>query len=278
MTKQTILITGATSGIGLAGAENLGHQGWRVLVHARNQARGQPVVDGLRARNPGGTFDLVTGDLTELGQVALLADQVKALVPSLDVLWNNAGIMVTEGQLSADGFELQWAVNHLAPFFLTSRLLTLVQAAPQGRIVQTSSFAHHSGKVPASFAPAARYNGWTTYGSTKLANILFTKELAERLSSTQVTVHAFHPGYVRTSFGANGDPTKGNSGSLLAFAQIPVEAGADTGVFLATEEAPGRCSGLYWSTRRVRKGSRRITADNARRLWELTETALEGKI
>jgi len=280
MTKKSILITGSTSGIGLAGAENLARKGWRVLLHARNEARGQTILEGLKARNPEADFVLVTGDLTDLNQVVALADRVKKLVPALDVLWNNAGLMVTDPRTSADGFELQWAVNHLALFLLTSKLLPLVQAAAQGRIIQTSSFAHHIGQVPlpGGFAlPTKQYNGWTTYGSTKLANILFTQELAQRLSSTKVTVHAFHPGYVKTSFGANGDPTKGNSGSFLAFAQISVEAGADTGVFLATAEEPGRSSGLYWSSRKVRSGSGRLTAENARRLWELTEKALEGK-
>lgn len=278
MNRKTILITGSTSGIGLAGAEILGRQGWRVVVQARSEARGLPVVEALRRSVPEGQFDLVTGDLADLGQVEALAGQVQNITPSLDVLWNNAGVMVTEPKKSADGFEYQWAVNHLAGFSLTSRLLPLVLAAPQGRIIQTSSFAHHIGRVPdeSSFRlPPGKYNGWTTYGDTKLANILFTRELAQRLGGTKATVHAFHPGYVKTGFGSNGDPTKGNSGSWLAFAQVSPAQGAETGVFLSTADEPGRASGLYWSSKKVRRGSARIGDAGAAKLWELTEKALE---
>jgi len=188
--------------------------------------------------------------------------------------------MVTEPRASADGFEYQWAVNHLAGFLLTSRLLPLVQAAPQGRIVQTSSFAHHMGRVPdrGGFVVPAKYNGWTTYGDTKLANILFTRELGQRLAATPVRVHAFHPGYVRTSFGSNGDPTKGNSGSWLAFTQVTVEKGAETGVFLATSPEAAGLTGRYWASKKVRRGSSRITDANAARLWELTERAIEAAL
>lgn len=280
MNPKTILITGSTSGIGLAGAEILARQGWRVLVHSRSEARGRPVVESLRTRVAQGRFDLVTGDLSSLKEVESLAVQVRALTPVLDGLWNNAGVMVTEPQTSVDGFEYQWAVNHLAGFLLTSRLLPLLEAAPQGRIVQTSSFAHHIGKVPTleGFSLPTRYNGWTTYGDTKLANILFTRELAQRLTSTKVTVHAFHPGYVRTAFGSNGDPAKGNSGSWLAFTQIPVEQGAETGVFLMNSPEAGARSGLYWSSKRVRRGSYRINDAAATRLWELTEKAIEATL
>ncbi len=281
MNPKTILITGSTSGIGMAGAELLGRLGWKVLVHARSEARGGPAMEELAKRVPGGLFELVTGDLSDLRQVAALAGQVQRRAPVLDVLWNNAGLMMTEPRTSADGFEYQWAVNHFAGFLLTSRLLPTLQAAPQGRILQTSSFAHHIGQVPGPrgfFLPEDKYNGWKTYGDTKLANILFTRELAQRLSSTRVTVHAFHPGYVRTAFGSNGKPGQGNAASWLSFLQIPVEKGAETGVFLAADEAAGLRSGLYWSSKKVRRGSSQINDANALRLWELTEKALEGPV
>lgn len=281
MNPKTILITGSTSGIGNAGAELLARLGWRVLVHARSEARGRPAVEDLKKRVPDGLFELVTGDLSDLRQVAALAAQVQLRAPVLDVLWNNAGLMLTRPRTSADGFEYQWAVNHLAGFLLTSRLLPALQAAPQARIIQTSSLAHHVGKVPGPrsfYPPEGKYDGWATYGNTKLANILFTRELAQRLSSTKITVHAFHPGYVRTAFGSGGNPGQGNAASWLAFLQIPVEKGAETGVFLATAEVPGHRSGLYWSSKKVRQGSRRINDANALLLWELTEKALEGPV
>jgi len=280
MSAKTILITGSTAGIGLAGAEHLGRQGWRVLVQARNEARGLPILEALKKRVPQGRFDLVTADLADLKQIEHLAVQVGALTTVLDVLWNNAGTMTTEPKTSADGFEYQWAVNHLSGFLLTSRLLPLVLAAEQGRIVQTASFAHSWGRIPVKTGfklPTGRYNGWTTYGDTKMANILFTRELAQRLGGTKVTVNAFHPGYVRTTIGSNGNPEKGNAASWLSFLQSPPEKGAETGVFLAADPLPGTISGRYWSSKKVRRGSSRITDANAARLWELTEQALEAR-
>ena len=123
MNRKTILITGATSGIGYAGAEEMGRQGWRVLVHARSEARGMPIIEKLRSAVPGGSLELVLGDLASLKLVAALAEQVKAKAETLDVLWNNAGGMVRERKLSADGIEYQIAVDHLAPFALTKLLL-----------------------------------------------------------------------------------------------------------------------------------------------------------
>lgn len=275
---RSILITGSTTGIGRSAAETLAQQGWHVILHGRTEAKGRTVLDDLRQRVPQARFDLVTGDLADLVAVGALADQVKALTASLDVLWNNAGMFVTESKASPQGFELQWAVNYLAVVRLTQRLLPLVQAAPQGRILLTNSFAHHAGRLttgPEVFRTSSgRYNGWTTYGSTKLAGLLYTKELARRLGPGPVTVHAYHPGYVRTTIGSNGDPRQGNSASWLSLFQVPVEKGAETGVYLATDAQPGITTGLYWSSKRVRRGSRKATAEAAQRLWTLTEEAL----
>jgi len=143
MSQKTVLITGATSGIGLAGAEELGRRGWRVLVHARSEARGQGALDALKRAVPKGEFEVVTGDLSSLRSVADLARQVAAKAPVLDALWNNAGGLQTEEKASVDGVELQMAVNHLATFALTARLLPLLKAAPSARVVATSSGAHY---------------------------------------------------------------------------------------------------------------------------------------
>jgi len=277
MKAKTILITGSTAGIGLAGAEALGRLGWRVLVHGRTEARGRPVVDDLQARISSGSFELVTGDLSAMGEVEGLAAQVRALAPDLDGLWSNAGLMTPAPVTTADGFELQWAVNHLAPFALVQALLPLLRRAPQGRIVQTSSLAHYLGRVPPEGGfdvPGDRYRGLQTYADTKLANVLMVAGLARRLEGTKVTAHAFHPGYVKTSIGANGDPARGNSGSWLSFLQIPPEQGAETGVFLTSAEEPARTSGRYWSGLRVRRGSGRVTEEAVEALWTRTEAAL----
>lgn len=267
MQQKTILITGSTSGIGLEGARVLGSLGWRVFVHARNEQRGLPAIESLRSRNPTGQFELVTGDLASLESVTTLADQIAKATPSLDVLWNNAGGMFAEKRLSADGIELQMAVNHLAPFVLTHRLKPLLEKAPQGRVIGTSSMAHSFAKVTEDWFgdTPGKYSGWAVYSKSKLANILFIQELARLWADTAITVQAFHPGWVRTAFGQN-QTAHSNFFDLIGL-RIPVEKGADTGVFLATSEAGGRNSGSYWAKRKIQKPAK-TSPEQARQLWE----------
>lgn len=279
MAKKTVLITGATSGIGLAGAEALARLGWRVLVHARSTARGQGALDHLRQAVPQGTFEVVTGDLSSLAEVVALADQVAATAPALDALWNNAGGMQTERKLTADGLEWQMGVNHLAPFVLTSRLLPLLKAAPAGRVVATSSMAH-------AFAPRnlddwfadrpGRYRPMGVYGQSKLANLLFTQELQRRLAGTTVTAHCFHPGWVRTGFGSSGKPQRLSLMALASRLALPPERGADTGVFLVDSPEPPLNPGLYWIKRRPAPPAKAATLEAAQRLWEQSERLLQG--
>jgi len=278
MSQKTVLITGATSGIGLAGAEELGRRGWKVLVHARNEARGKGALETLRAAVPKGDFDVVTGDLSSLKAIAELARQVAAKAPVLDALWNNAGGLQTERKASADGVELTTAVNHLAAFALTSLLLPLLKAAPAGRIVGTSSGAHYfsPGKIGDWFADRpGKYRPMGVYGQTKLANILFTQELNRRLAGTTVTAHAFHPGFVRTGFGSSGDPSKKSPFELFSFLALPPAQGADTGVFLVDDPAPAQTPGRYWVKRQPKTPSGKATAEAGARLWEQSEAVVE---
>ena len=279
MSQKTVLITGATSGIGLAGAEELGRKGWRVLVHARNEARGKGALETLRAAVPKGDFEVVTGDLSSLKSIAELARQVAAKAPVLDALWNNAGGLQTERKVSADGVELQTAVNHLAAFALTSQLLPQLKAAQAGRVVATSSAAHHfsPGKIGDWFADRpGKYRPMGVYGQTKLANILFTQELTRRLAGTTVTAHAFHPGFVRTGFGSGGDPSKKSPFELMSFLALPPAKGADTGVFLVDDPAPATTPGLYWVKRKPKNPSLHATVEAAGRLWAQSEAVVEG--
>jgi NAD(P)-dependent dehydrogenase (short-subunit alcohol dehydrogenase family) len=280
MSQKTVLITGATSGIGLAGAEELGRRGWRVLVHARNEARGKGALESLRAAVPKGDFEVVTGDLSSLKSIADLARQVAAKAPVLDALWNNAGGLQTERRASADGVEFQMAVNHLAPFALTSRLLPFLKAAPAARIVATSSGAQHFAfrgiKDWFSDRPG-KYRPMRVYGQTKLANILFTQELTRRLAGTSVTAHAFHPGFVRTGFGSGGDPAKKSPFESLSFLAMPPAQGADTGVFLVDDPEPSKTPGLYWVKRKPKTPSGLATVEAGGRLWDQSE-AVTGRV
>ena len=278
MNQKTVLITGATSGIGLAGAEDLGRRGWRVLVHARNEARGKGALESLRRAVPSGVFEVVTGDLASLKSVAELARQVGEKAPVLDALWNNAGGIQTERKLSADGIELQLAVNHLASFALTSRLLPSLKAAPSARIVATSSAAHFFSprRIIDWFSDRpGKYGPMSVYGQTKLENILFTQELTRRLAGTPVTAHSFHPGFVRTGFGSGGDTTKKKSiFELFSFLALPPEKGADTGVFLVDDPEPAKTPGLYWVKRKPRTPSKAASPEAASQLWEQSEAVV----
>jgi len=280
MSQKTVLITGATAGIGLAGAEELGRRGWRVLVHARSETRAQETLETLRKAVPGGAFDGVLGDLSSLSSVAGLASQVREKTPVLDALWNNAGGIQYENKVSEDGVELQMAVNYLAPFALTRLLLPLVKASPSGRIVFTSSSGH-------SFAPA-RIDDWlgqqpgpylpmAVYGQSKLAMIMLTQELARGLAETNVSVHAFDPGFVRTEFMERGDPRrKKYFFEYLTFLAIPPAKGAETGVFLVADALPSKSSGVYWVKKKPQKVSRMITAEAAARLWEQSDAIVRS--
>ncbi len=277
MTRKTVLITGSTSGIGFAGAEALGRKGWRVLVHGRSPARLDPAIAALRARVPEGVFEGVTGDLASLASVAELAGQVRAKAASLDALWNNAGGMTTSFTTTVDGIEGQMAVNFIAPFALTRLLLALLRAAPQGRIVTTSSMAH-------AFAPR-RIENWlvpggegyrpmAVYGQSKLATLLFTEELARRIGRSSVTVNAYHPGFVRSGFGSGGDPQKKGTFAFASFLALPPEKGADTGVWLIDDPSAQASTGGYWMKRKPKKPSSAVTPETARLVWDEAETAV----
>lgn len=162
-TKPVILITGATSGIGKAGALELGRQGWKVFVHARSDLSGTPVLEELKKNAPSGDFSLVTGDFASLTQVKELAEQIKLQTNKLDVLWNNAGLTLNERVISADGWEMQMAVNHLAPFLLTAELIPFIETS-QGRIITTSSGAALFGKFNWKI-------GWTKITITILSTL-----------------------------------------------------------------------------------------------------------
>jgi len=272
--KKTILITGSATGIGLAAAFELGRKGWKVYIHARSEARGKPALESLRQADPAGEYALLSADLASFDEVRQLAARVRREVPKLEVLWNNAGLMVSERQNSADGWELQMAVNHLAPFLLTRELLPVLGT---GRVITTSSAAHLAGRFRWDdwMDEGKNYNGLFTYSKTKLANVLFTRELAARYGSSGLVAQCFHPGFVRTEFGKPRETAhKKTFMDYLAFAQISPQTGCDTGVFLAdTDLLPGP-NGSYWSERKVRKLGNSASAENAQRLWELSETAI----
>lgn len=191
-----ILITGANTGIGFATAEQLVEQGQHVILACRNPQKAQAAQDQLRVLNQG-QVDLVSLDLNSLEQVRNTADQIAERYGSLDVLINNAGLFAKNRQLTQDGFEQQFGVNYLGHFLLTQKLLPVLQQSPKARIVHLASIAHWAGSIkPHKFRAQGFYNPLFYYGQSKLANLLFSNALAERLASSSITNNALHPGGV----------------------------------------------------------------------------------
>jgi NAD(P)-dependent dehydrogenase (short-subunit alcohol dehydrogenase family) len=277
MKGKTVVVTGANSGIGLETAAALAAMGARVLVTARNADRGRTAVAQIAERTEGAEVQLVVFDLADLSSVRRGAAEILEQAPRLDVLVNNAGLVLTERQVTVDGFEATFATNHLGPFLLTNLLLERVRSSAPARIVNVASTAHNSARKGIPFddlQSESRYRGMRVYGQSKLANILFTLELARRLEGTGVTANSLHPGTVRTGYGADGDARGFLSfGIKIAgpFFLSPAK-GARTSVYLASSPEVEGVSGQYFvkcKPRTPRKWARDPEA--ARRLWQVSE-------
>jgi NAD(P)-dependent dehydrogenase (short-subunit alcohol dehydrogenase family) len=271
---KTIVITGATNGIGLAAAEALAARGETVVIVGRSDTRTQAAAARLKAAaGKGATVDTLLADLSSQASVQRLAQEIRNRYPTLDVLVNNAGAMHTPRQLSEDGIELTWAVNHLAPFLLTTLLLDRLEAAPAGRIVTTASDAHIGAQIPFDDLNAERgYRAFRRYKESKLANILFTRELARRLEGTRAAAYCFHPGLVATGMNRNNGILMSVATALLmTFARRP-EQGAQTLVWLATAPAEGLVTGAYYVDMKSRPPAAEAQdMAAARRLWQISE-------
>ena len=276
---KRILITGATNGIGLAACEALAKKGADLSIVARSRGKADAAVRTITAAGgPGTTVDVFMADLSSQADVRRLGDEVLARYPRLDALVNNAGAVYSKRELSPDGIELTWALNHLAPFLLTTLLLERLEASAPARIVTTSSDAHKGAHIPFDDLNAERSFSVGRYRQTKLANILFTSELARRLGDADVTANCFHPGLVATGFSRN----NGIVMRLLATVARPfsrtVTQGADTLVWLLDSPDVDGLSGLYFVNRLAVPPSRAAQdAEAARRLWEVSEAQVRPR-
>src|SRR6266851_2329738 len=203
MAGKSVLVTGGTGGIGRATATGLAALGARVGITGRDQARTEAAAAGIRAATGSQAVDAFAADMSAQAGVRRLAAQVAGTYPRLDVLVNNVGGFWAHRHLTADGLERTFALNHLAPFLLTGLLLDRLTASAPARVVTVSSGAHASGRIDFDDLQGERnYSGRRAYGQSKLANVMFTYELARRLEGSGVTAAVLHPGVVRTSFGA----------------------------------------------------------------------------
>lgn len=283
MTGKTVVVTGGNSGIGYETAAALAGMGARVLITARSAARGEAAGAQLQGRAAkGGSVELVIFDLADLSSVRAGAEEILRRCPRLDVLVNNAGLILTERTETVDGFEATFAINHLGPFLLTNLLLDRLRSSAPARIVNVASTAHNQARRGMPFddlQSTTRYAGMRVYGESKLANILFTNELARRLGESGVTANSLHPGTVRTGYGADGD-AKG----LLAIGIkiggplfLSPAKGARTSVYLASSPEVAGVSGSYFVKCKPRRPRRQALDDAAaQRLWTVSEELVGG--
>jgi NAD(P)-dependent dehydrogenase (short-subunit alcohol dehydrogenase family) len=271
MHGKTVVITGATSGIGQVAAETLAHRGARVVFTARDTGKGQAMLARLIRANPDAAHDWVLADLATVAGMKGACHSLAEKLSRIDVLINNAGALFERRELTADGLEKTFAVNHLAYFVVTAGLRS--RLAPDARIVSTASNAHLFGGALDfdDLQSARRYSGMAAYARSKLCNILWTRELGRRIADTAMTANCLHPGAVRTGFAGN------NSGlvkTLIGLAKpfmLSPEQGADTLIYLASSADVAGVSGGYWARRRLIEPSAAARDPvAAARLWEVT--------
>jgi len=267
---KTIVITGATSGIGLIAAEQLAAMGARLVVVARDRTRGERTLARLRACGPDAAHSIHYADLSRLAEMKRVSAETAAAEPRIDVLINNAGSMFATREVTEDGLERTFATNHMAYFVLTHCLRERLIASAPARIVNTASGAHRDAKLDfADLQMAGKYYFRTAYNRSKLANILFTRELARRLAGSGVTANCLHPGFVSTRLGQRDNLLLGVLVRIaMALRAGTAGEGAETIVYLAGSPDVADVSGQYFADRRALSPSLEAQDDaNAGRLW-----------
>jgi NAD(P)-dependent dehydrogenase (short-subunit alcohol dehydrogenase family) len=274
MQGKVVVITGGTSGIGQVAAERLAGQGARLVLVARDRARGEATLERLRASGPGVAHRAHYADLSLIGDTRRVAAEIAAVEPRVDVLLNNAGAMFGHRQVTPDGLERTFALNHMSYFLLTHGLRERLRAAAPARVVNTASGAHRRAHLDFEDLQSARgYRGFMAYSLSKLCNILYTRELARRWAGTGVTANSLHPGFVATRFGdASGGPFSYVVRASKKVFGLSPEKGAETLVFLASSPQIATISGGYFYQCHLATPTRAAQDDAAaRRLWAETE-------
>ena len=276
MNGKVVIVTGANAGIGKAAALKLAEMGAHIIMVARDEVRGRVAQSEVKTASGSTRVDLLIADLSSQQSIRQLATSIQHGYERIDVLLNNAGGVFGERRLTIDGIEYTFALNHLGYFLLTLLLLDVLKRSAPARIVNVSSNAHTGGHINFDDLQGERkYSAFGAYSQSKLANVLFTYELARRLEGTGVTANCLHPGFVNTRFGRDGDLGGLMSRVLGVIAPLMArtpERGADTAVYLASDPQLAHVTGKYFDARKdTRSTSESYDSAIAQRLWTLSE-------
>lgn len=264
MDQKTVLITGATDGIGKQTALTLAAKGFRVLVHGRDENKCRMTAEEIQRKFPDSNPEFLTADLSSMRQVSQLASIVKSKPKKLDVLINNAGVYMLDKKITADGFEMTFAVNHLSVFLLTNLLLGSMNE--YGRIITVSSVAHSRANLDfTNLNSEKHFDAYNAYAVSKLANVLFTYFLSVKNDSKNITANCLHPGVITTKLLRTGFNISGRS----------VEEGASSSIYLASSEEVKNVSGKYFTNSRETDSSKiSYDAELQKKLWQVSERML----
>jgi retinol dehydrogenase 12 len=270
--NKIVLVTGATQGIGKVTALELAKMGADVTIVGRNPQKTAAAAEEICQASGNPSIHYLIGDLSTKSGVETVAQAFRSNHNNLHILVNNAGAVFLHRQESADGIEMTFALNHLAYFYMTYLLLDLIKASAPARIINVSSAAHYSGRINFNDIQLERsFSGWKAYSQSKLANILFTKELSRMLEGTGVTANALHPGFVATNFGRSNGGFFDPLFKLFQVAAITPEKGAETTIFLASSPEVEGMTSLYFAKKRpVRPSPAAVDPQSARKLWEVS--------
>jgi NAD(P)-dependent dehydrogenase (short-subunit alcohol dehydrogenase family) len=280
MNGKICLVTGATNGIGKATAQALAQMGATVVIVGRNPAKSAAVVCEIKHSSGNDAVEALIADLSVMAEVQHVAEQFKAKYQKLHVLVNNAGGAFLKRQVTSEGFEKTFALNHLNPFLLTNLLLDTLKASAPARIVNVASDAHRGAQLDFDDLQSEKGRfSLSAYGRSKLATVVFSYELARRLSGTGVTCNVLHPGLVRTGFASNlGVVPSAVIGFFMRFVALTPEQGAQTSVYLASSPDVENVSGKYWEKSKVVPSGRAAYDETTwTRLWDVSDTMVAAR-
>ncbi len=277
MDDKIVVITGANSGIGKETAKVLAQMGATVVMMCRSRERGEEALQEIKEKSHSEKVDLIIADLEDPESIKQAVDRFKVKYDKLHVLINNAGLMLNKKKLTTLGYEKTFAINHLGHFLLTKLLLDLLLKSAPARIINVSSEAHRYGNLKFEDINMKKYKGFRAYSNSKLANILYTYEIARRLEDSGITVNALHPGFVRTNFGNQGvrKYLKPFFKFITLFA-INVKKGAKTSIYLASSPEIENITGEYFvKSKSVKSSKISYDIESQKKLWELSESLFE---